>query len=591
MYLCNYYVRTEGTGESGSQENKELDLTSPAETKNSFISQKFLQVSYEMNRRTGTEIHNENEYSIEKRQFRLFSSITICKEFEVENLTIHYINISIKENLACSETFANCESHNHENQDRALNFEMPLEIHWQLKITIWLPDSNIQQILTRTKNFQFYSQESHWKTINSNLLEIPEIESELHSDSYNSKQLENFIFETEIHSVSDSTLMTAETEQFLYLANSETNPSAYLILFNNAIPLNLISLKLKPFRKFANPSSQKLYMFRKVNANKLEVAVKNQRTNFGSVNSSPKFNALFNENSDIDESVFDLNKEDKVIHSYYQTYNKIFEQENKDFENSGIEMSPRLSCTLPPSSFPNFVSGLPGQKTSSLSRRNLKEATRCGFSPLPHRPKSSLRNKNTFSTKFSRSSGIESLRPENSSLNLYNPVRVTSIYTLLLRSDVSQMVGHLIHLSSSSLSDTTNLNSSYLHLKGVIPTYMKTKPVPIPVDFLGRQGPPPIPPKNKKQFQKMKISKLGKLQENWKDIGIEEDEDAEKRVADQLQRVAAMTRWQTCVNLTAAAAAGVTSPQMNRKRSLRKKVFIQDMKITTCEKPLHILFL
>jgi len=123
---------------------------------------------------------------------------------------------------------------------------------------------------------------------------------------------------------------------------------------------------------------------------------------------------------------------------------------------------------------------------------------------------------------------------------------------------------------------------------------MKTKPVPIPLDCLGSQGsqgsqgPPPIPPKNKKQFQKKKMSKL---QENWKDIGIEEDEHAEKRVADQLQRVAAMTRWQTCVNLTAAAAAGVTSPQMNRKRSLRKKVFIQDMKITTCEKPLHILFL
>ena len=199
--------------------------------------------------------------------------------------------------------------------------------------------------------------------------------------------------------------------------------------------------------------------------------------------------------------------------------------DDNDLVNSGIETSPRLSCTLPPSSFPYFENGLPGQKASSLPRRNLKEATHCGFSPLPPRPKSSLPNKNTstLSTKFSRSSGIESLRPENSSLNIYNPVRVTSIYTLLLRSDVSQLVGHLIHLSSSSLSDTTNLNSSYLHLKGAIPSYMKTKPVPIPVDFLGRQGPPPIPPKNKKQSQKKKMSKLGNLQENRKHFGIEED--------------------------------------------------------------------
>ena len=55
-------------------------------------------------------------------------------------------------------------------------------------------------------------------------------------------------FQEEYVCKNDSTnmIVASETEQFLNLANSEVNPSSYLILFNNALPLNLISLKLKP---------------------------------------------------------------------------------------------------------------------------------------------------------------------------------------------------------------------------------------------------------------------------------------------------------------------------------------------------------
>ena len=55
----------------------------------------------------------------------------------------------------------------------------------------------------------------------------------------------------EMRPISDSTIMELETEQFLNLANSEVAQPAYLILFNNALPLNLISVKLKPILKLA----------------------------------------------------------------------------------------------------------------------------------------------------------------------------------------------------------------------------------------------------------------------------------------------------------------------------------------------------
>ncbi len=71
---------------------------------------------------------------------------------------------------------------------------------------------------------------------------------------------------------------------------------------------------MKPIKKFANPSSQRIFMLRKVNHNNIEfgyLAVNNKR-----INSSHNINMHLTENSEIDESVFDLNKEDSVVQSY-----------------------------------------------------------------------------------------------------------------------------------------------------------------------------------------------------------------------------------------------------------------------------------